>query len=325
MENMPATVEQSRPSAPARMETAFSSIAGFESAMRMAKALSTSTMVPKSYQGGEQGLANCIVALELSQRIGASPFAVFQNMHVIQGRPSWSSSFIIAALNTCGRFTPLKFEMEGRGDSYGCTAWTTDKATGDRLDGPKVTIGMAKAEGWMGKSGSKWQTMPELMLRYRAAAFFGRLYAPDVLMGMHSDDEVQDMGVQPQTVQSVTVSDAPRAQVSAPPAQDMNAMIMGQPEAPTKVQDAEVEEPKTKPEAKETAPTPEPKQPQETAEEAAARKRMSKAELDELRSCAVEVIESAGQHVQEWETKFNKYSRDWTEKQCSEVLDTLNQ
>ena len=46
----------------------------------------------------------------------------------------------------------------------------------------------------MGKNGSKWQTMPELMLRYRAATFFGRLYAPDILMGMRSDVEVYDEG-----------------------------------------------------------------------------------------------------------------------------------
>jgi hypothetical protein len=345
MENMPATVEQPRSSAPAKMETAFSSIAGFESAMRMAKALSSSTMVPKSYQGGEHGLANCIVALELAQRVGASPFAVFQNMHVIQGRPSWSSSFIIAALNSCGRFAPLKFDMEGQGDGYGCTAWTTDKSTGDRLDGPKVTIGMAKAEGWMSKPGSKWKTMPELMLRYRAAAFFGRLYAPDVLMGMHSDDEVQDMGVQPQTVQSITAS-APRAQASAPPAQDMNAMIMG--ESKEGVRDEEDAAPTLEPEAtqevkqeaapvstkptsstspkptQEAAPAPEQRQAEETAAEKAAKKRMSKAELDELRACAVDSITGAGQNVQEWEGRFNKFSRDWTEKQCAEVIDTLN-
>jgi len=35
--------------------------------------------------------------------------------------------------------------------------------------------------------------MPELMMRYRAAAFFGRLYAPEIMMGMYSEFEQQDM------------------------------------------------------------------------------------------------------------------------------------
>ena len=52
---------------------------------------------------------------------------------------------------------------------------------------------MAKAEGWVDKSGSKWKTMPELMMRYRAAAFFGRLYAPEITMGMHSVEEIVDI------------------------------------------------------------------------------------------------------------------------------------
>lgn len=52
---------------------------------------------------------------------------------------------------------------------------------------------MAKAEGWVGKSGSKWKTMPELMIRYRAAAFWGRLYVPEIMMGMHTMEEIEDV------------------------------------------------------------------------------------------------------------------------------------
>jgi hypothetical protein len=52
---------------------------------------------------------------------------------------------------------------------------------------------MAKAEGWYGKSGSKWQTMPELMLAYRASAFFTRIHAPQLLMGLQTREEVEDV------------------------------------------------------------------------------------------------------------------------------------
>lgn len=51
---------------------------------------------------------------------------------------------------------------------------------------------MAVKEGWYQKNGSKWQSMPEQMLRYRAASFFGRIYAPDLLMGLKTQEEEQD-------------------------------------------------------------------------------------------------------------------------------------
>lgn len=171
--------------------TAFSSAASFEAAQRMALALCSSNIVPEQYRGKEN-IGNAIVALEMAQRIGASPLAVMQNLNIIHGRPSWSSTFIIAALNSCGRFSPLRFDVTGEGDNKSCVAWATDRA-GERLEGPPASIEMAKAEGWFSKNGSKWKTMPELMLRYRAAAFFGRLYAPDVLNGMHATEEIEDI------------------------------------------------------------------------------------------------------------------------------------
>lgn len=167
----------------------FSGESAFETAQRMAKALATSDLVPTTYKGN---ISNCLVAMELSQRTGSSVLAVMQNLNVIHGKPSWGSSYIIAALNACGRFAPLRFRKEGEGDNRTCVAWTVDKS-GEVLEGPPVSIAMAKTEGWFDKNGSKWKTMPELMMMYRAAAFFGRLYAPDVLMGMQTDDEVRDV------------------------------------------------------------------------------------------------------------------------------------
>lgn len=169
-----------------REMSAFSGAQAFENAQRMAKALASSDLVPQTYRGN---LANCIVALEVAQRTGSSALAVMQNLNIIHGRPSWSSQYVIAALNSCGRFAPLKFRMTGEGMKRSCVAWTSDR-DGEVLEGPEISMDMAKAEGWLEKAGSKWKTMPELMLRYRAAAFFGRLYAPEILMGMKSEDEV---------------------------------------------------------------------------------------------------------------------------------------
>jgi len=158
---------------------------------REASALAKSSLVPEAYRGNP---ANVLIAMEMAQRIGASVMAVMQNLHVIHGKPSFSSSFLIATVNACGRFSPLRFRFEGDegSEDYGCRAIAADLKTGEECIGPKITNRMVDAEGWRKKSGSKWLTMPELMFTYRAAAFWTRIFAPEVSLGMHTDDEVLD-------------------------------------------------------------------------------------------------------------------------------------
>ncbi|HCE6436214.1 TPA: hypothetical protein NHO59_004230 [Pseudomonas aeruginosa] len=237
--------------------------AGFDQIQRVAKALSASTLVPVQYRAFAEvkeygkvvghtpngaGLPNCIVALNMAQRMGADPLMVMQNLYVIEGRPSWSSQFIIASINSCGRFSPLRFDLSEPGKAEEieytatywkdgkkvnekrkakiqhrtCTAWVIEKETGERLDGPTVSMQMAIDEGWLTKNGSKWLTMPEVMLRYRAASLLGRLYAPELLMGLQTVEEVndyiepRDTDIQGETV-TVHVDDL-RDKEPAPPA-----------------------------------------------------------------------------------------------------------
>ena len=166
----------------------------FNLANRVATALSSSSLVPKEYQGKE-GLPNCMIALNIAARINADPLMVMQNLYIVHGRPSWSSQFLIATFNTCGRFSNLRYEFFGEkgSDNYGCKAWAIEKETKERIEGTEVTIAMAKKEGWYSKSGSKWQSIPEQMLRYRAAAWFIRAYAPELAMGMQTEDEIIDI------------------------------------------------------------------------------------------------------------------------------------
>lgn len=166
------------------------SLQTFEHAQRVAIMLSKSDLIPKEFRGNIQ---NTMIALEMANRIGASPLMVMQNLYIVHGKPSWSSTFIISAINSCRRFEPLRFDLTGSGDEMSCKAWTCEKGKQERIEGPAVTMKMAKAEGWVDKNGSKWKTMPELMIRYRAAAFFGRLFAPEIMMGMQTREEVLDV------------------------------------------------------------------------------------------------------------------------------------
>lgn len=212
----------------------FGSLQSFELMQRAANLLASSTLVPAQYRKviekldkygnvkesreNPNALANAVVALNMAQRMGADPLMVMQNLYIVEGRPSWSSQWIIAAVNGCGRFSPLRFDIKVLGpkaidykSTYWeagerrskvekveivdkvCVAWAIEKETGERLESPAVSIEMAVREGWYTKTGSKWQTMDEVMLRYRTASFFGKLYAPELLMGLQTVEEAQDI------------------------------------------------------------------------------------------------------------------------------------
>lgn len=210
----------------------FGNAAGFAMLQRAASLLANSTLVPEAYRKwikdkddkygqlkeNDAAISNCVIALNMAQRLEADPIMIMQNLYVVEGRPSWSSQFIIAALNTTGRFSPLRFKIsepmkktvevtmvswvnkqrQVKKESIEiqdrtCIAWAIEKETGERLESPPVSIEMAAKEGWLTKKGSKWQTMPDLMLRYRAATLFGRLYAPEKLMGLQTEEESRDI------------------------------------------------------------------------------------------------------------------------------------
>lgn len=168
----------------------FGSSANWIMAGQMAQAVSESTIVPKDYQ---ENKANAMVAIEIANRLGTSPLLVMQNLYVIQGRPSWSAQFLIASVNASGKYDmELQYEekQDKNGKPYSCKCWTTKN--GRRVEGIEVTMDMARDEGWLSKSGSKWKTMPQVMLRYRAASFFSRMNCPEMTLGFYTQEEVID-------------------------------------------------------------------------------------------------------------------------------------
>lgn len=165
---------------------------------RTARMLSCSALVPDQYRNSPE---NCLVAIDIANRMGISPLMVMQNLYVVKGKPSWSGSFCAAAINGSGRFTPLEFIFVGERDkpSCGCYATAVRVSNGSRCYSETVTIEMAMKEGWYskkdkyGKETSKWQSMPMQMMMYRAAAFFARAHCSDILLGLPTYEEVQDV------------------------------------------------------------------------------------------------------------------------------------
>ena len=167
----------------------------FEVMQRMAQMYTKSTIVPDTYKGN---IGNCVIAIDMAMRMGANPLMVMQNLYIVHGNPAFSSKFLIATINASGRFSPLRYEFKGKegATDYGCRCVAyeaSDKEHKEPLYGDWITMEMATKEGWVSKSGSKWKSMPSQMLRYRAAAFWQRVYCPEISMGLMTKEEIDDI------------------------------------------------------------------------------------------------------------------------------------
>lgn len=258
-------------------------------AKKIALDLSVSDLIPARYQ---QKPANCLIALNMANRIGADPLMVMQNLYVVHGTPAWSAQFLIAAFNSTPGFSKLRYEFKGQEgtDEWSCRAWAIEKATEARLDGAWVSIGIAKEEGWSTKNGSKWKTMPQQMLMYRAAAWFVRAYAPEIAMGLQTSEEVADTyDLEPDGQGSYAAKPALSA------AADLNAKVFDQQPQPT---DAD---PANDPQSQTAAQT---------------RNKPTQAEMDQRRGDAKAAVLAAGLELEAVEKDLNAYQAKWTTAQC---------
>lgn len=168
----------------------FDTAGGYDLICKQAKAVAAASFLPDDFKGKP---ANCLIAMDMAARLRMAPLTIFQQLYIVKGKPSWASQFLIGQFNSCGRFTAIKYRMtgaKGKGD-YGCVAYTTEKATNEVIEGPEVT--MAMASNW----GPLWRTVPELMLRYRAATYLIRTTAPEIGMGLPTSDELEDINATP--------------------------------------------------------------------------------------------------------------------------------
>lgn len=164
-------------------------ISEFRECFKVATTLCKAKIIPEVYQGKVEDTA---VAIDMANRMGVSPLMVMQNLYVVKGKPSWSGQACLSFIMTKFKDVKTVYVGEEGKDSWGCYVKATDK-DGEELKGTTVTIAMAKEEGWYNKTGSKWKTMPELMLAYRAAAFFARVHCPETLMGCQVEGEAEDI------------------------------------------------------------------------------------------------------------------------------------
>lgn len=171
-----------------RQMSVYSDVSLYNNALKMAESLAKSDLIPDNYKGKPE---SCLIAIDVARQIGSrSPLFVMQNLFVVKGKPSWSGQYCDAIVRA--NFKKVKVDLSGEGDERGCKVTAYDE-NDNFCEGTRITIRMAKQEGWFNKTGSKWQTMPDLMLQYRAFAFFARIHCPDKLLGIHDEFENVDI------------------------------------------------------------------------------------------------------------------------------------
>lgn len=173
------------------MTSIFNNKDSFDAAKEMATFLASSSMVPAQFRGHEN-LANVMLAIELANSLQVSPIMVMSNLQTVEGKLGFSSRFIISLLKQ--RHNNLEFIYSKDRKECMCIA--------DELQGEAITIERAKAEGWYDTNKS-WQTMPEVMLMYRAACLFQKLHEPDLTVGLVSAEELTDVSDRVKPVSAV--------------------------------------------------------------------------------------------------------------------------
>lgn len=227
--------------------TVFASKEAFELGQRMANVFATSSLVPKQYQGN---VGNCMIALNMAHRMKSDPLMVMQNLVLVHNVPTFEAKFAIACFNATGKYTAIKYKTVGEAgkDTYGMQAYAIEKATGELVEGPVITIAMAKAEGWYNQN-PKWKNIPDLMLRYRAASWFIRTTDPGVMMGFQTREEVEDI-----TDDYVEIESVSEASEEAEENANTEALVIPETEEAPEVVAAEPEQKKETPKPAEKKP-----------------------------------------------------------------------
>lgn len=168
----------------------------FKIAMQYAK----SDLVPPTFKGKPE---NVMIAMGLSEKIGIDLFTIMQNLTIVKGKIGWTGSFCKTLIEKTGKYTDIEYVYVGEKgeDNFGCYVQAVQKSNGKIIKGTTVDMTMVKAEHW--NTNTKWNSMPEQMLGYRAASFFARLHCPEALSGIHTAEENEDMTQSTQEVQIV--------------------------------------------------------------------------------------------------------------------------
>lgn len=173
-------------------------------AMELAKLMANGNFVPAHLRNKP---GDCLAVIMQSARWGMDPFAVANKTYFVNDRMAYEAQLVNAVLNSSGALAGrLDYEWSGQGDNLMCRVKGRLKADprDKYLDQELKTITV--------RNSPLWKQSPKTQLGYYTARAWARLYAPEVLLGVYTPDELENIG--PDNARPVGPTPPTRAQLA---------------------------------------------------------------------------------------------------------------
>lgn len=156
--------------------------------MQFAQLAAKSGLMPKDYVGKPE---NIVIAVQMGSELGLAPMQALQNISIINGRPSVWGDAMLGLVRASGLCDSLSETLAGAGDDETATCTLMRRGDPNPIVGT-FSVSDAKKANLFGKPGP-WQQYPKRMMKLRARGFALRDGFPDVLRGLISTEEAQDI------------------------------------------------------------------------------------------------------------------------------------
>jgi len=149
-----------------------------------AKTLVSSGFLPDSIKTPQQAYA----IISLGRDLGLQPWNAILGINVIRGKPTLSAQLMLSLIYKSGEAESI--EIDSKPDK--CTV--IFKRKGQPAHTETFSIAEAKKANLMGNSG--WVKYPQSMCKWRAISFAARTVFPDVISGLYTPEEQQEISNQ---------------------------------------------------------------------------------------------------------------------------------
>jgi hypothetical protein len=145
--------------------------------------LCQSGLLPEGYKTAAQ----VFVGLQFGAELGLRPMTALNSIAVIRGKPTLWGDAALGMVKTSGLLTKYYEKVTGVGDAM--IATVKSEREGNFVIETTFSVDDAITAGLWGKTGP-WKTHPKRMLKYKARAFNLRDNFPDILKGLHLQEEM---------------------------------------------------------------------------------------------------------------------------------------
>lgn len=173
--------------------------ARFEHMYRIAESIARSSLTPKHLLGHApaETAANCFRVVNQAVRWGMDPFAVVDETYVVGGKLGYQGKLVAAVVNARGGLVGrLRCTYSGAGQDRTITVLGRfDGETDERA----ITLSVKQAK----TANKMWENDPDQKLWYSGVTKWARRHCPEILLGVLTDDDLERVTVDVQSVAAV--------------------------------------------------------------------------------------------------------------------------